>query len=67
MEQNDRRNNNDRRNKYGFNEFKLGEAWRYFGVSLENIRSAAQMFGQRHSMRFKVRQQGKSVLVERLA
>lgn len=66
MEQNDRRNN-DRRNKYGFNEFRLGEAWRYSGVSLENVRSAAQMFGQRHSMRFKVRQQGKSVLVERLA
>ncbi|RTL87274.1 MAG: hypothetical protein EKK29_07745 [Hyphomicrobiales bacterium] len=57
----------DKRNKYGFEEFNLGDVWRYFGVSLGNIRSAAQMFGQRHSMRFKVRQQGKSVLVERLA
>jgi hypothetical protein len=57
----------DKRNKYGFGEFNLGDAWRYFGVSLANIRSAAQMFGQRHGMRFKVRQHGKSVLVERLA
>jgi hypothetical protein len=57
----------DKRNKYGFNELKLGDVWRYFGVSLANIRSAAQMFGQRHGMRFKVRQDGSSVLVERLA
>jgi hypothetical protein len=57
----------DKRNKYGFEEFNLGDVWRYFGVSLGNTRSAAQMFGQRHSMRFKVQQQGKSVLVERLA
>ncbi len=57
----------DKRNKYGFNEFKQGEAWRYFGVPLANIRSAAQMFGMRHGMRFKVRQEGRSVLVQRLA
>lgn len=57
----------DQRVKYGFDEFKLGDAWRYYSVSFNRIRSAAQMFGQRHGMRFKVRQQGKSVLVERLA
>ncbi len=57
----------NKRMKYGFDEFKLGDAWRYYSVSLSRIRSAAQMFGQRHGMRFKVRQQGRSVLVERLA
>ncbi len=58
---------NDRRNKYGFNEFRLGDVWRYFGVPLITIRSAAQMFGQRNGKRFKVWQDGKTVLVERLA
>lgn len=53
--------------KYGFGEFNLGDAWRYYSVSLARVRSAAQMFGQRHGMKFKVRQEGKSVLVERLA
>lgn len=57
----------NRRVKYGFDEFRLGDAWRYYSVSFHRIRSAAQMFGQRHGMKFKVRQQGKSVLVERLA
>ncbi len=57
----------NKRAKYGFAEFNLGDAWRYYRVSLSRIRSAAQMFGQRHGMKFKVRQQGKSVLVERLA
>jgi hypothetical protein len=55
----------DRRNKYGFNEFRLGDVWRYFGVPLITIRSAAQMFGQRHGKRFKVWQDGRTVLVER--
>ncbi len=57
----------NKRVKYGFDEFARGDAWRYYSVSLNRIRSAAQMFGQRHGMKFKVRQQGKSVLVERLA
>ncbi len=57
----------NKRVKYGFGDFKLGDAWRYYSVSLARIRSAAQMFGQRHGMKFKVRQEGKSVLVERLA
>ncbi|MEK4033519.1 hypothetical protein WOC76_16485 [Methylocystis sp. IM3] len=56
----------NKRVKYGFDEFKLGDAWRYYSVSLNRIRSAAQMFGLRHGMKFKVRQRGKSVLVERL-
>ncbi len=57
----------NKRVKYGFDQFNRGDVWRYFGVALTNIRSAAQMFGQRHGMKFKVRQDGKSVLVERLA
>ena len=35
-----------KRLKYGFGEFKLGDAWRYYNVPLERIRNAAQMFGQ---------------------
>ncbi len=57
----------NKRVKYGFEEFNLGDVWRYYSVSLARVRSAAQMFGLRHGMKFKVRQQGKSVLVERLA
>jgi hypothetical protein len=57
----------DKRLKYGFGEFKLGDAWRYYNVPLERVRSAAQMFGQRHGMKFRVRQSAKAVLVERLA
>jgi hypothetical protein len=57
----------DKRFKYGFNEFKRGDAWRYYNVPLARIRSAAQMFGQRHGMRFRVSQSAKAVLVERLA
>ena len=40
-----------KRLKYGFGEFKLGDAWRYYNVPLERIRNAAQMFGQRHAGR----------------
>jgi len=57
----------DKRLKYGFGEFKLGDAWRYYNVPLERVRNAAQMFGQRHGMKFRVRQSAKAVLVERLA
>jgi hypothetical protein len=57
----------DKRLKYGFGEFKLGDAWRYYDVPLERIRNAAQMFGRRHGMKFQVRQSAKAVLVERLA
>ncbi|MFO1125830.1 MAG: hypothetical protein U1E25_11520 [Methylocystis sp.] len=56
----------DKRLKYGFGEFNLGDAWRYYNVPLERVRSAAQMFGQRHGMKFRVRQSAKAVLVERL-
>ena len=57
----------DKRLKYGFGEFNLGDAWRYYNVPLERIRNAAQMFGQCHGMKFRVRQSAKAVLVERLA
>jgi hypothetical protein len=57
----------DKRLKYGFREFNRGDAWRYYNVPLERVRSAAQMFGQRHGMKFRVRQSAKAVLVERLA
>ena len=57
----------NKRLKYGFGEFKLGDAWRYYNVPLERVRNAAQMFGQRHGMKFRVRQSAKAVLVERLA
>ena len=57
----------DKRLKYGFGEFNRGDAWRYYNVPLARIRSAAQMFGQRHGMKFRVRQSAKAVLVERLA
>lgn len=57
----------DKRLKYGFSEFKRGDIWRYYDVPLARIRSAAQMFGQRHGMKFRVRQSNKTVLVERLA
>ena len=57
----------DKRVKYGFGEFSLGDAWRYYDVPLECIRSAARMFGQRHGMKFRVRQRANAVLVERLA
>jgi hypothetical protein len=57
----------DKRLKYGFGEFNLGDAWRYYNVPLERVRSAAHMFGQRHGMKFRVRQSAKAVLVERLA
>lgn len=56
-----------KRLKYGFGEFKLGDAWRYYNIPLTRIRAAAQMFGQRHGMKFRVQQSAKSVLVERLA
>lgn len=57
----------DKRFKYGFGEFSRGDAWRYYNVPLARIRSAAQMFGQRHGMKFRVQQSAKAVLVERLA
>jgi hypothetical protein len=57
----------DKRVTYGFGEFSLGDAWRYYNVPLERVRSAAKMFGQRHGMKFRVRQSAKAVLVERLA
>jgi hypothetical protein len=57
----------DKRLKYGFGEFNHGDAWRYYNVPLARIRSAAQMFGRRHGMKFRVRQSAKAVLVERLA
>ncbi len=57
----------EKRLKYGFGEFNLGDAWRYYNVPLAHIRRAAQMFGQRHGMKFIVRQSAKAVLVERLA
>ena len=57
----------DKRLRYGFGEFNLGDAWRYYNVPLERARNAAQMFGQRHGMKFRVRQSAKAVLVERLA
>jgi hypothetical protein len=57
----------DKRLKYGFGEFNRGDAWRYYNVPLERVRNAAQMFGQRHGMKFRVRQSAKAVLVERLA
>ncbi len=62
-----RDNSTEKRFKYGFDEFNKGDAWRYYNVPLERIRSAAQMFGQRHRMKFRVRQSAKAVLVERLA
>jgi hypothetical protein len=57
----------NKRVTYGFGEFSLGDAWRYYNVPLERVRSAAKMFGQRHGMKFRVRQSAKAVLVERLA
>jgi hypothetical protein len=57
----------DKRLKYGFGEFHRGDAWRYYDVPLARVRSAAQMFGLRHGMKFRVRQSAKTVLVERLS
>jgi len=52
---------------YGFEQFKRGDAWRYYGVPGGLIRNAAKMFGMRHGKKFRVREDAKAVLVERLA
>lgn len=57
----------DKRAKYGFDAFSPGDAWRYYDVPLARVRSAAQMFGLRHGMKFRVRQSARTVLVERVA
>jgi len=55
------------RNSYGFEQFKRGDAWRYYGVPASLVRNAAMMFGMRHGKKFRVREDAKAVLVERLA
>ena len=55
------------RHSYGFEQFNRGDAWRYYGVPVGLVRNAAKMFGVRHGKKFRVQQDAKAVLVERVA
>lgn len=56
------------RNKYGFDEFSVGDTWKYLGVNTINLRFAAYAWARARGWRFVTRHEGKnSIIVFRVA
>lgn len=52
---------------YGFDKFRRGDAFCYYGVNRHAISQAAYNYARRHGWKFITRLNGKSVLIERVA
>lgn len=52
---------------YGFNKFRPGDAYCYYGVHPHTIRQAAYNYAARHGWKFITRANGKTVLIERVS
>ena len=52
---------------YGFDKFRRGDGYYYYGVNRHTICQAAYNYARRHGWKFITRSNGKSVLIERVA